>query len=448
MPSQKTLFHIHSWLGLNLGLLLFIVCFSGTVATLSNEIDWLLNPALRADSSGPPTWSWERWRAAVRNRHPDASILGLEAPPTEGWAARAIIAYGRSDLRHVYLHPDTGQVQGTFSQFNVARFFRSFHKQFYIYPGVLPHGIYAVGPLAIVLLLSAITALAFYRIKWKDLLLRQRPASARRWWSSLHRASGVWTLFLTLILAVTGIWYLVERAAFDVGMPIGRAEVLAVNAAVEVAPGSARLDLDSCVNRAQAALAELDVRSIFFVPRDSAAVTLYGQADAWLVRDAANYVVVNPYTGTVVNRQAATDLPLGSRLMQMADPLHFGTFGSLPTKLLWFFAGSLISMSILAGVRIWHIRVNQSLTPRSAPAAGITRGGLVVTLGVLALTTYGSIVNIGESIAHGGNAAPGPEAITELVPPYVWAVVGGFVICTAVVTIVLLTALRPRLHRK
>ena len=397
MPSRKTLFRIHSWLGLNLGLLLFIVCFSGTVATLSNEIDWLLNPALRADSRGPPTWSWERWHAAVRDRHPDASLLD---------------------------------------------------KQFYIYPGVLPHGIYAVGPLAIVLLLSAITALAFYRIKWKDLLLRQRSASARRWWSSLHRASGVWTLLLTLILAVTGIWYLVERAAFDVGMPIGRAEVLAVNAADEVAPGSARLDLDSCVNRAQAAFAELDVRSIFFAPRDSAAGTLYGQADAWLVRDAANYVVVNPYTGTVVNRQAATDLPLGSRLMQMADPLHFGTFGSLPTKLLWFFAGSLISMSILAGVRIWHIRVNQSLTSRSAPAAGITRAGLVVTLGVLALMTYGSIVNIGESIAHGGSAAPGPEAITELVPPYVWAVVGGFVICTAVVTIVLLTALRPRLHRR
>ena len=448
-PSKRTWFRIHGWLGLNLGLLLFIVCFSGTIATLSNEIDWLLNPALRAESRGSAAWSWEGWYQAVRAEHPDAHVAVLEAPAGGGWAARAMIAYGPSDLRYVYVHPDTGDVQGTFSHFNVARFFRSFHKQLYIYPGSLPHGVYAVGPLAIVLLLSAATALAFYAIRWNDLLLRRRAAGARAFWSSVHRAAGVWTLLLTVVFAVTGIWYLVERAAADAGAPIGRVEVLASNASVEVAPGVARRDLDSCLDRARQVFPTFDVRSVFFPRRATGAVTLYGQAAAWLVRGTANYVIVDPYSGAVLGRQDAADLPLGSRLIQTADPLHFGTFGGLTTKLLWFVAGLVISASVLAGVRIWHLRTTRGRAGPGPPASGITRSGLAVTFGVLALAIYGSIVNIAESISH-DPARPATEFaaraaaadVPGLVPPYVWTVVGGFLLCTALISIATLVTLR------
>lgn len=448
-PSKRTLFRIHGWLGLNLGLLLFIVCFSGTVATLSHEIDWLLNPALRAESRGSSAWSWEGWYQAVRAEHPDAHVAVLEAPPTGGWAARAMVAYGPSDLRYVYVHPDSGDVQGTFSHFNVARFFRSFHKQLYIYPGSLPHGVYAVGPLAIVLLLSAVTALAFYAIRWNDLLLRQRAAGARAFWSSVHRAAGVWTLPLTVVFAVTGLWYLVERAAADAGAPLGRVEVLASNASVAVEAGAARRDLDSCIDRARQAFPAFDVRSVFFPRRAAGAVTLYGQADAWLVRGTANYVVVDPYSGAVLERQDAADLPLGSRLIQSADPLHFGTFGGLTIKLLWFAAGLVISASVLAGIRIWHLRMRHGRDGLRPRAAGITRGGLAVTFGVLALTVYGSIVNIAESISH-DVAGPGPELagaadVPGLVPPYVWTVVGGFVLCTVLISVATLMTLRAPL---
>ena len=49
---------------------------------------------------------------------------------------------------------------------------------------------------------------------------------------------------------------------------------------------------------------------------------------------------------------------------------------------------------------------------------------------MLALTTFGSVVNIRDSVAHGETR------------PYVWVVVGAFVLCTALAAAAL-AALRP-----
>ncbi|MEM9982051.1 MAG: PepSY-associated TM helix domain-containing protein, partial [Bacteroidota bacterium] len=49
--DKKTFFRLHSWIGVKLSILFFIVCFSGTLATLSHEMDWLFNPATRATPS-------------------------------------------------------------------------------------------------------------------------------------------------------------------------------------------------------------------------------------------------------------------------------------------------------------------------------------------------------------------------------------------------------------
>jgi len=439
---NKALFRIHGWTGLTLGLLLFIVCFSGAIATVSHEIDWLLNPAMRADphpSRMAP--SWERWRQAVSAEHPKAHILSLREPEREGWAVNAMVAYGPLDYRHVYVHPGTAEVQGTFSQFNVTRFFRSFHKQFYIYPGTLPHGIFVVGPLAFVLLLSVVSGIGFYKIRWGDLLLRRRW-SLRAFLSSLHRATGVWMFVFSLVFALTGLWYLVERIVQTAGLPIPGVEALVTDQTVTYQTDAERLDLDTAVEQARQAFPELNVQAMFFPPRDGAAITLYGEAEAWLVRPTANYVLLDPYTGDVLGRQNAADLLLTARLIQTVDPLHFGTFGGWPTKLLWFAAGLLISASILGGAYLWYLRLRQGAPSQETLPPIATRSALAVTLAVLSLATYGSIVNIGDSIAHKGSH--------ELVPTYVWVVAGGFVALTALVSFVWLLALAtpPNFRRR
>ena len=87
-PLNKVLFAVHGWLGLSLGLPLFVICLSGTLAVVSHEIDWLLTPAVRA----PAHRGAVNWAAVAENallRHPDGRLTLLTAPVGRGFAAQA-----------------------------------------------------------------------------------------------------------------------------------------------------------------------------------------------------------------------------------------------------------------------------------------------------------------------------------------------------------------------
>ena len=47
--NKKAFFAVHSWIGIKLSILFFIVCFSGTMATISTEMDWLFFPGTRVE---------------------------------------------------------------------------------------------------------------------------------------------------------------------------------------------------------------------------------------------------------------------------------------------------------------------------------------------------------------------------------------------------------------
>lgn len=69
-------FWLHSIFGLKLSLFLAFVCFTGTIATVAHEIEWLYKPELRASAvRGEPNWG-AMWDAAAR-AHPDAKLGGI-----------------------------------------------------------------------------------------------------------------------------------------------------------------------------------------------------------------------------------------------------------------------------------------------------------------------------------------------------------------------------------
>src|SRR5690606_32969893 len=120
-----------------------------------------------------------------------------------------------------------------------------------------------------------------------------------------------------------------------------------------------RLPVDDWVRAAQQAIPELEVGAIWFPAKRNSVVRIDGQATAWLVRDRANQVLVDPYTGDTLFQQRAEESSPYRRWVDTADPLHFGDFGGLASKLVWFTLGLVLSVSMPTGAYLWSRRAAQ-----------------------------------------------------------------------------------------
>jgi uncharacterized iron-regulated membrane protein len=357
--SNKRLFRWHGWLGLNLGLLLFVICFSGTVAVFSWEIDWLIDPAMQAEADSV---NWTAVEEGAKDAYPNHFVSFIHGPRHDGFAALAYATDPTGRSVKLWVHPETGAVQKRGSFWTVQRFFRSFHRRMFA-PN--PFGLLWVTFFAFVMLASAATGLLFYR-GWYRHLFRWRWSDVRLFFSDGHRLAGVWSLAFAAVIVATGVWYMVELVA---PRPGPAPPDLSKEALVERGPTPDVLPLGEQVERAKEAFPEA-FRVQDVIPGTASRPThVRGYADAWLARPRANTVRLDPVTGDVLSVQRATEASVYHRIADMADPLHFGTFGGLWVQALWFVFGLVLSSLMLTGGWLWHLRAE-----KKARAAGADTG--------------------------------------------------------------------------
>jgi len=342
---RKILYRLHRWFGVHLGFVVFVVCLTGSVAVLGHEWDWLADPAWRAESTEV---SWEEVGATLREKLPEHRVSHVSGPVEPGFAARALLKAPSGQLQFALFEPATGELQGVRNALTIRAFLRHFHKRLF-----LPNGIYFTGVLAAVLAFSTLSGLLVFRRFWKHLLrfrVGERP-SVR--WADLHRTVGVWTSVFGLVIAATGIWYLVELGVHDSGGTIEpQSPELSEARLVELAADRKPRPLGEVVDAARRALPNLRVRKVRFPRTANAPFRIEGQMDALLVRPRANRVYVEPYNLEVLAAQRAGELTALQRWSDMADELHFGTLGTtggLWSKFLYVFFGLALSIAILAG---------------------------------------------------------------------------------------------------
>lgn len=349
-------FELHSWVGLKLTLLMSFVLLTGTFAVLAHEIDWLLNPAMRVTpQSGRPPASWGQLYDAARSAVPDSRITSIDAPIDPWFAARAVALTGWGERVYVHLDPWTAEVRGVTSWFNVHRFLRQAHRHLML-PVRL--GVPIVASLSVLLAISLVSSWAIYRKWWRGFFARPRPHNARRFLGDLHRLAGVWSMWFVLLMTATGLWYLVESlggAAQPFHVPLAAPRPVDTE---EVS--GARID--ELAVRAGEAFPRLRIEAIQLPARPGEPVRFQGEAEAWLVRPRANFVAVDPVSLRVAAVQHGTQASVHQRIAEMADPLHFGYFGGLATKLIWFVFGLALSALSLTGAALYSVRVTRSLT--------------------------------------------------------------------------------------
>jgi len=320
------------------------------MATLSHEMDWLFISEIRAKPQKEFA-SRNTILANLKKQYPKGQVsywMRTEEP----YLCDIIYVKENGRQTYVFANPYTGEIQGN-ANLTFQRFFRDLH--YFLFMPFYQFGYLIVLSFAFLLLISFLTALFFYKKWWRKLFVLETKKGTLVFFRSLHRLVGLWSIPFSILFSVTGIWYFVERTNIaDV-----RTKVNPKLPKLENTPANADsinltydIDYDRVAEVAQKAILNLRAEDMN-VPGDyDSPVYVRGNSDVPLVRQRANRVYVDPYTYQVVGIQDAKKIGNTMWLNDIADPLHFGYWGGLVTKIIWFFMGLGISSLVLTGIWI------------------------------------------------------------------------------------------------
>ena len=361
--ARKLWFALHSWIGMKLCILLSFIFCTGTLAVMAAEIDWLIEPAMRVTPQERQA-SWGEMLAAAERAHPGLRLRSLSAPHGERFAAEALMRQGNGELLRVWVNPHTAQVTGQSSWWSAQRWLRDTHRNLMLPPRF---GVPLVAMMSIPLLLMLASSLFIYKRWWRGFLTWPRKGKPRLTWGDVHRLAGVWSLGFMLLIGMTAFWYLVESLGAKAPLPPA---IVQLKGNAKHAPLAAE-DVDRAISAAQAAWPDLKISSVRPTPNGKA-LLLEGQANGLLLRERANVIGVELVSGEILGRNDGRDMSVHQRIGELADPIHFGTFGGWPVRVLWFIFGLLLTTLSLTGAYLYGIRVAEAtraaLPRRGAPA--------------------------------------------------------------------------------
>lgn len=387
-------FKVHSWIGFKVSILLCFVLVTGTLAVLSHELDWITNAAMRIDSSETTEMNWVAVYASAQKQTADKPLTSLTKPMDPWFAAEAVYFQEEDKLHRLFFHPSTGGYTGEGRWYNWQRFFRMSHRHLML-PTIV--GVTIVGATAILILISLITSLIVYRKWWRGFFRMPRLQHRKVFWGDVHRLFGVWSMWLLIVLSITGIWYLLE--VWGLNAPrVERAKAIS-ELAIEQAVMPEVSVFEQMLGQTKTQFPQLDVSKIFFPRKPGDAVLMQGQADAVLVRTRANTISFDPVSGELLSIVKGEELSIHGRISEAADPLHFGTFAGLTSKIVYFLFGLILSGLAISGTYIYGMRISRlgkdEPSPRKkiwlAASADMTWGKWLSILAVsvcLALTIY------------------------------------------------------------
>lgn len=351
--NKQQWYQWHSYAGFPVAVLLCFIMLTGTLAVLSHEIDWLANPAIRSSATEKPIDWPAYYRSALHSAQKD-TIYQLSVPLHQGFAAEAILYDQDRERYRIFFDPNTYTTTGKGVWFNWQTALRRIHRHLMM---PLNIGLTLVSATAFLLCFSLISGLILHRHWWRGLWRLPRRHNPRVFWGDLHRLTGLWNTWLLVIIAITGVWYFVEKYGLGASYPANGKVVstIAQQQAVRVNPDV----FDSVIDQVRQLRPNLAIKTVFFPIKPGQPIRIDGQEDEILVRDRANNLIFDPVHGELLSQRLGNELSLHVRISEAADPLHFGTWGGYWSKALYFIFGLILTSLSITGTIIYAHRVSK-----------------------------------------------------------------------------------------
>ncbi|MEM8937370.1 MAG: PepSY-associated TM helix domain-containing protein [Pseudomonadota bacterium] len=399
---QIRIYDLHSWTGIALGWFLYVVCFSGTVAVFVGELRTWEDPTKRLavpEEIAPindtfSEWIEEKLKSVDGDEEKTLSFLRLNFPQVHEPFYSASIGVqapeGESEFHEAHWHAQTGEplpVKGE----GMSEWLRHFHHDL-MWPEYLGGGgvgLIIVGLSGLVLMLNLISGVvAHTKIKEEFFTLRYWRSTRLRW-QDTHKVIGLWSFPFSAMISITGAFFgvgslllpvialvmfkgNVETVANELGFggaePAGEyAEMISVD---EIARWR---DPETNIGPYQVRIQNYeDAGAVYEVYFRSEGKLKYAEA-----------LTVNGATGETVEPLGFNAPAPGNRAIAAVSVLHFGNFGGIPVKLLYFVLGILLVAIVAFGNMMWTERRLHGSEGRRSPKfyRGLSRANAGITLG-------------------------------------------------------------------
>ena len=361
---RRTLFQIHLWTGLVVGLYVCAVSVTGAALVFRVDLQRALYPHLFAASDGPLA-DPVAVMASVSGAYPQHVLSGVEAPTTRRPVYLAYVTRG-SEFVTVLIDPVSARVLGELPEHAVVRALQDLH--FNLMAGRTGRLVNGTGAIATLFLCA--TGLVIWwpgRQVWRRALAvdfkRGGPPSPRLWRTSrrlawrLHRAVGIWSVAFIALSAITGLAFVFPAGFRAVVTRVSAVTVTRPPQSAVPADGTARPSWRTMVDRARQQVPDQPVARV---------VLPFGDRGAFLVQFAdrsptpagseLRSIFLDQYSGDRLAATAASRT-WGDAVMAAMTPLHVGGLGGRAGRWAWFLFGLAPAVLFITGSIAWWQRV-------------------------------------------------------------------------------------------
>lgn len=375
-------YDMHSWVGIVLGLIVYIVCFTGSFALFYGEVRSWEDPSLRIsvpeelpemdgifnqwveDTSEGNEVTFRRFEYPTEHHPYFGGGMTVQWPQLNEDGTPKLDDSGevvtRGEFVDAHWHPSTGEPlaqRGT----GFSRWMLDFHRDL-MWPdglGGRTVGRSLVGIVGIILMLAILSGIIAHTKIREEAYSMRLKRSQRLKWQDTHKVVGIWGLPFFIMIAFTGAFLgvivivsqLIAATAF-------KGDVDSLVAAVlgpETEPTGEQVQMLSLEEIRAIRHPESGEQPYLVVMNNygdaAAEFNLFYESKAEL--SFSELLYINGATGTFITDDPWNEVTAANRVTNAMAPLHYGTYGGIWLKFLYFALGIGLSVITALGSMMW-----------------------------------------------------------------------------------------------
>lgn len=373
---RKLFNDIHLWIGIAAGLILFIVCLTGTIYTFRTEIEETIASDkffVEVPENGQRLPS-DQLIAIVEQEFEDHNVSSITVPANDSRAYKLHVRKeGERRGKNYLVNPYNGEILGDTSTSSSEFFSLMFrlHRWLALDTKI---GRPIVGWATVIFVLLCITGIVIWvpqKVKaWKQGLKIKWSGNWKRVNHDLHNALGFYSVFFLLIMGLTGLqwsfpWY--RTGLYNI-LGVDRSRAPQEEKAQISYEGMSPISVETALSKTEDILDYEGNYSVSIPKDDATSIAITKAKVGFFAPSGRDRITLNRYTGEVEKEEIFSEKPFNQRVGSSIKALHMGyVFGTF-SKIIYFITCLIATSLPVTGTLIWVNKLKKKkAAKRKAP---------------------------------------------------------------------------------